>query len=242
MTASAMAECPRPGTLGTSRVMELDVQTTPRIGLKSFPQTLPLADKEVVLTFDDGPKPPITPRVLTALANECVRATFFLIGQSAAAHPELVRAMAAAGHSIGHHSWSHPNLSQISRTAANDNIARGIAADEIALRGSAETTPAPGFFRFPYFASTPALLDDVQGRGLVVFGADLWASDWDPMLPRQELSLITARLQKARKGIILFHDSQPRTAAMLPAFLHFLHDNGYHIVHLVPKGAGGSQP
>jgi peptidoglycan/xylan/chitin deacetylase (PgdA/CDA1 family) len=217
-------------------VIELDAQTTPRIGLKIFPQTLPLADKEVVLTFDDGPTPPTTKRVLAALANECVRATFFLIGQSAAAHSDLVRTMAAAGHSIGHHSWSHPNLGRIPRAAANDNIARGIAADQIALRGEANDKAAPGFFRFPYFASTPALLDDLQTRGLVVFGADLWASDWDPMLPRQELNLITARLQKARKGIILFHDSKARTAAMLPDFLHFLRDNGYHIVHLVPKG------
>ncbi len=233
-SAADAAGCPRPNTLGTSRVMALDASTTPRVGLKSFPQTLPLADKEVVLTFDDGPNPPTTKRILTALANQCVRATFFVIGQSAAAHPDLVRALAAAGHTIGHHSWSHPNLGRMSRVAADANIARGIAADQAALGGAADERSRPGFFRFPFFASTPALLDDMQARSLVVFGADLWASDWNPMLPRQELNLIIQRLQKARKGIILFHDSKARTAAMLPDFLRFLRDNGYRVVHVVP--------
>src|SRR5689334_10606678 len=72
--------CPREGTLGTARVLTVDAAEYPRVGLKSFPQTLPLQDHEVVLTFDDGPNPPTTSRVLGALAQECVRATFFLIG------------------------------------------------------------------------------------------------------------------------------------------------------------------
>src|SRR3984885_9279842 len=77
--AAQAADCPRKDTLGTSRILKVDAATMPRIGLKSFPQTLPLADHEVVLTFDDGPWPPTTTRVLAALAHECVRATFFLI-------------------------------------------------------------------------------------------------------------------------------------------------------------------
>jgi peptidoglycan/xylan/chitin deacetylase (PgdA/CDA1 family) len=234
-TAVKAADCPRPDTLGTSRVMVLDAASTPRVGLKSFPQTLPLADKEVVLTFDDGPNPLTTKRVLTALADECVHATFFVIGQSAKAHPDLLKAMAAAGHTVGHHSWSHPNLARMPTAAAEDNIARGIAADRLALNDNSGAAPATGFFRFPFFASTRTLLDDMQGLGLVVFGADLWASDWNPMQPAQELALITRRLQKARKGIILFHDTKARTATMLPSFLHYLRDNGYHIVHVVPK-------
>jgi peptidoglycan/xylan/chitin deacetylase (PgdA/CDA1 family) len=235
------ADCPRPGTLGTARVLEVDAKTTPRVGRVQFPETLPLADKEIVLTFDDGPNPPTTKRVLTALANECVQATFFLIGQSAAAHPDLVKTIAAAGHSIGHHTWSHPNAGQIPFAAAVDNITRGIAADQAALHGAASTAPTTGFFRFPYFVSTPALLDDVNARGLVVFGADLWASDWNPMTPAQELNLITARVRKAGRGIILFHDTKARTAAMLPDFLRFLRENGYHIVHVVPKTDAGDR-
>src|ERR1700709_1877670 len=96
------ADCPRPGTLGTSRVLAVDAARTPRVGLKNFPQTLPLDDHEVVLTFDDGPWPATTPRVLAALAKECVRATFFLIGQPASEHPALARRIAAEGHTVGH--------------------------------------------------------------------------------------------------------------------------------------------
>src|SRR5215472_6778794 len=79
IAAARAADCPRPGTLGTSRILAIDPKVFPRSGLKSFPQSLPLHDHEVVLTFDDGPSPLTTPKVLAALANECVRATFFLI-------------------------------------------------------------------------------------------------------------------------------------------------------------------
>src|SRR6187397_181562 len=89
--AAKAAECPRKDALGTSRVLAVDAATSPRVGLKSFPQTLPLDDHEVVLTFDDGPWPGTTPKVLAALAHECVLATFFVIGRHAAEHPEMVR-------------------------------------------------------------------------------------------------------------------------------------------------------
>src|SRR5436190_12277765 len=113
VAAAPAAECPRKGALGTSRVLGVDAATTPRVGLKSFPQTLPLRDHEVVLTFDDGPWPPTTQRVLTALAHECVRATFFLVGKPASEHPGLVRRIAAEGHTIGHHTWMHRSLPRI---------------------------------------------------------------------------------------------------------------------------------
>ena len=234
IAAARAADCPRKDTLGTSRVLNVDAATTPRVGLKSFPQTLPLQDHEVVLTFDDGPWPPTTTRVLAALAHECVRATFFLIGKSASAHPDLVRKIAAEGHTIGHHTWSHRSLMRIKPNEAVEEIDRGISADEMALHGVATTTPGTPFFRFPGFESTPATLDLLQSRGIVVIGADLWASDWNPMTPQQELKLITERLKAARKGIILFHDPKIHTAAMLPAFLRYLRDNDYHVVHLVP--------
>jgi len=202
--------------------------------LKSFPQTLPLADHEVVLTFDDGPAPSTTPQVLAALARECVRATFFLVGQPASSRPELVRRIAAEGHTIGHHTWQHRSLSRMTPSAATEEIDRGIAADEMALHGVATRIPSTPFFRFPGFESTPAILDLLQSRGIVVFGADLWASDWNPMTPKEELKLITDRLEAAGKGIILLHDPKARTAAMLPAFLRYLADNHYRVVHLVP--------
>jgi peptidoglycan/xylan/chitin deacetylase (PgdA/CDA1 family) len=230
------ADCPREGTLGTSRTLAVDAVSFPRVGLKSFPQTLPLRDHEVVLTFDDGPWPPTTPKVLAALAEQCVRATFFLIGKPASEHPDLVRRIAAEGHTVGHHTWLHRSLMQIKPSETADEIDHGILAVEMALHEHATKTPSTPFFRFPGFESTPATLDFLQSRGIVVFGADLWASDWNPMTPKQELKLLTDRLNVARKGIILLHDPKAHTAAMLPAFLRYLHDNGYHVVHLVPTG------
>jgi peptidoglycan/xylan/chitin deacetylase (PgdA/CDA1 family) len=235
--AAGAADCPRPGTLGTSRVLAVDAATTPRVGLKSFPQTLPLDDHEVVLTFDDGPWPPTTLRVLAALAQQCVRATFFLIGKTASEHPDLVRSIAAQGHTIGHHTWSHRSLKRIAPGATTQEIDRGISADEVALHGTATTVPSTPFFRFPGFESTPETLTLLQSRDIVVFGADLWASDWSPMTPSQELNLIVRRLNAAGKGIILFHDTKARTAAMLPAFLRYLRDHHFRVVHLVPSNA-----
>jgi peptidoglycan/xylan/chitin deacetylase (PgdA/CDA1 family) len=233
------AECPRPGTLGTSRVLGVDAATTPQVGLKQFPQTLPLDDHEVVLTFDDGPWQPTTPKVLEALTQQCVRATFFLIGKSAAERPELVRKIAADGHTIGHHTWSHRSLKRIPPNETTEEIQHGIAAVEKALHGVPSQVPSTPFFRFPGFESTPATLELLRSRGIVVFGADLWASDWNPMTPNEELKLVTDRLDTAGRGVILFHDSKARTATMLPAFLRYLRDKHYRVVHLVPTGGAG---
>jgi peptidoglycan/xylan/chitin deacetylase (PgdA/CDA1 family) len=236
--AAQAADCPRKGALGTSRVLKVDAATTPRVGLKSFPETLPLKDREVVLTFDDGPWPRTTPRILASLAHECVRATFFLIGKPASEHPVLARRVAAEGHTIGHHTWTHHNLKYMTPEEAEAEIDNGIAADEMALHGAATSKPATPFFRFPYFEMTPRTLDLLQSRGIVVFGADLWASDWNPMTPKAQLKLLIARLKVARKGIILLHDPKAQTAIMLPAFLRYLRDNHYRVVHLVPVEPG----
>jgi peptidoglycan/xylan/chitin deacetylase (PgdA/CDA1 family) len=240
--ATTPAPCPRDGTLGTSRVLTVDAKTYPRVGLKSFPDTLPLNDHEVVLTFDDGPSPPMTNEVLDALAQECVRATFFLVGKPASGRAALVKRIAAEGHTIGHHSFTHAHLAHITPEQAVEEIDKGIAADEKALNGVATTTPSTPFFRFPYFESTPAELDLLQSRGIVVFGADFWASDWEPMTPEQELQLLIGRLNQIGKGILLLHDPQRRTVAMLPEFLHYLKDNGYHIVHVVPAKPAAANP
>jgi len=237
--ASAAANCQNPDALGTARVLEVDAASTPQVGTKSFAQTLPLADKEVVLTFDDGPAA-TTPKVLDALRQQCTRATFFLVGSTAVAQPKLIRRMAADGHSIGHHSWSHSDLKKMSFAEAVADIDRGIAGDETALNGKASSTPTTPFFRFPYFDSTPELLAHLQSRGIVVFGADLWASDWNPMTPQQQLKLVTERLEKARKGIILFHDPRTQTAAMIADFLRWLRDNDYRVVHVVARSAAAS--
>jgi peptidoglycan-N-acetylglucosamine deacetylase len=228
-------DCPgNPQALGTSRVLEVDAAATPRVGGKQFPDTLPLADKEVVLTFDDGPWPATTPRVLDALKHECVRATFFLIGRNAAAAPALVRREQAEGHTVASHTWSHALLDRRSVAAAQTEIDRGIAAVDAALGRPGDQAAAPRFFRFPGFAATPALLDRLAKRGIVVFGADLWASDWNRMTAPWELHLVLGRLAAAGRGIILFHDTKAATAAMLSPFLYALKSRGYRIVHAVP--------
>lgn len=233
--ASAAPTCPNPDALGTGRT--ISVGGAPEVGLKSYPRTLALEDHEVVLTFDDGPWPVTTQHVLDALKAQCVEATFFLIGRNAAARPDLVRREVSGGHSVGHHSWSHPavTLRGLTHRAALAEIDRGMEADDKAA-GYGPWTGAPRvpFFRFPGFGDSAELRDDLKARGIAVFGADLWASDWLPMTPEAEFDLLMGRLRAAGRGIILLHDIKPQTAAMLPRFLAALKQEGFRVVHVVP--------
>ena len=233
-SATALPCSDHADALGTSRVIEVDVANTPRVGRKQFPVTLPLAAKEVVFTFDDGPWPGTTARVLAALAGECVRATFFLLGRNVAAHPELARRILAEGHTIGHHTWSHRLLNRIPPAAAAAEIDRGIRAVDEALNDRTGSGRPARLFRFPGFAASPTLLRALEQRGMVVFGTDVWASDWNSMTPAQELRLVLQRIETAGGGILLFHDTKSQTASMLPALLRELKKRGYRIVHVVP--------
>jgi peptidoglycan/xylan/chitin deacetylase (PgdA/CDA1 family) len=239
--AAALAQscAGNPNVLGTERVLEVDARSTPRVGRKHFPATLPLQRKEVVLTFDDGPLPETTPRVLDALKQECVRATFFLLGRNAEAHPGLARRILAEGHTVGHHTYSHQILNRVPMAVAEAEINRGIQEDDYAVYGQRRDQPATPFFRFPGFASNDRLLDLLARRGIVVFGADVWASDWNEMSPPTELRLIMSRLEASGGGIVLFHDTRSQTVAMLPGFLRELKRRGYRIVHAVPAGSRG---
>jgi len=227
VVGQAAPACP-PDALGVSR--EIKIGGAPRIGLKTYPQTLDLRENEVVLTFDDGPAA-TTPKVLATLAKECVKATFFLIGRNAAARPDLVRREIAEGHTVGHHSYSHPSLTlrNLPFAAAIADIERGVKADQDAAGGKASN-----FFRFPGFGDSPDLLDALAKKNMPVFGADLWASDWMPMQPEEELKLLMVRLRRSKGGIVLLHDIQKRTADMLPALLATLKAEHFKIVHVTP--------
>ena len=238
--APAAAECAA-DALGTSRVLAVDPAAFPRVGRKQFAATLALDRREVVLTFDDGPWPGTTAKILDALRAECVRATFFVLGRNALAHPDILRRELSEGHTVAHHTWSHPLLSRIGASAAEAEIDRGIAAVDGVLFGKRESQPVTPFFRFPGFASSPALLDYLARRRIVVFGADLWASDWNPMSPDAELRLVLRRLEQARGGIVLFHDTKRQTAAMLPELLRALKARGFRVVHAVPVNPAGSR-
>ncbi|MFT4098480.1 MAG: polysaccharide deacetylase family protein [Rhodoblastus sp.] len=233
--------CANPDALGTSRVLEVGAPGGLHVGLKTYPQTLALADKEVVLTFDDGPLPGLTTKALDALKKECVRATFFFIGRNAAASPEIARRAAREGHTIGHHSWSHPakTMRGLSPAAGIADIRRGIEATQRAA-GEGEWTsgrPAAPFFRFPGFGDTPETLAWLDAQGIAVFGADLWASDWLPQTPEAQLELVMRRLAASHGGILLLHDIHAQTVAMLPMLLRRLKQDGYRIVHIQPGAA-----
>jgi peptidoglycan-N-acetylglucosamine deacetylase len=216
--------------LGTSRVMRVPHQGRQQFGQKSYAETLPLADGEVILTFDDGPIPGLTDRVLSLLEAENTRATFFLIGRNAAANPHLVRRMIANGHTVANHTMNHP---WTMRNISHERALADIEAGERAIVQAAGQSIAP-FFRFPGFADTPRLLDHLASANRAVFGADLWASDWNTMAPGAQLQLVMGRLRRQRRGILLFHDTRPQTVAMLPDFLGSLKRENFRVVHAVP--------
>ena len=224
--------------LNVSREIAIDGAQQLSLGFQSYRTTLDLKDREVVLTFDDGPAAGTTAEILDALKQQCVKATFFLIGRNAAALPALVKREIEEGHTIGYHSMTHPEgtLRTMTFEAAKTDIDEGIAAvDAAAGSGMATKAPRSPFFRFPGFADSDALRDYVHARGMAVFGSDVWASDWREMTPQEELELILGRLEKAGKGIVLFHDIHPKTLVILPQFLQALSDRGYTVVQLVAK-------
>jgi peptidoglycan-N-acetylglucosamine deacetylase len=233
--APVAAACP-PDALGVARTLEVGTSGGLQVGLKTYPRSLELDDREIVLTFDDGPSAQTTPTVLDALAKECVKATFFLVGRNAEALPALVKREIAEGHTVGHHTFSHPaaTLRNLSESAAREEILRGFEADDRAAYGTARGAPKVPFFRFPGFADTPALITWLSTKNIAVFGADLWVSDWVTMMPGAELALTLSRLDKERRGILLLHDTKRQTAAMLPDLLQDLKKGGYKVVNIIP--------
>jgi len=234
----AAASCPRPEALGTSRVMEVEIPASGLfVGTKSYPRTLALAPREVVLTFDDGPAGKTTDQVLAALEAECVKATFFVVGEMAAVRPDQLRRIAAAGHTVGHHSMTHVIMNTVPHERARADIERGWQTVDRILVGKAEARPATPFFRFPGFAPTKALSSWLVEERVGVFGADFWGSDWTKITSEALLAQVLHRLEERQGGILLLHDIHAHTAAMVPRLLAELKARGYRVVHIVPKGA-----
>jgi peptidoglycan/xylan/chitin deacetylase (PgdA/CDA1 family) len=152
---SNIPACDNSGGMGLSRIVEIDTTGGPGFGFEHFKQYDFLRDKEVVLTFDDGPWPKNTPAVLKALTEECLKATFFEIGEHAVWHPEITKQVIEAGMTVGTHTWAHKDL-------AKNPYAKDLeqAKQEIEMGNSAVHMAAAGapVFRFPDLQHTPELL------------------------------------------------------------------------------------
>jgi len=217
--------------MGLGRTVEVDTTGGPGFGFEQYKQHDFLLLKEVVLTFDDGPWPVNTRAVLDALAQECVKATFFPIGKHAGWHPEIMKQVAAGGHTIGSHTWSHKDLSRLTEQEAKDEIEKGFAAVSIALGNQ----PVGPFFRFPALRHPPELLKYVGERNMGVFSTDMDSFDFKMRKPEQVTASVMKKLEKHGKGIILMHDFQQATARAVPDLLKKLKDGGYKVVQVVGK-------
>jgi peptidoglycan-N-acetylglucosamine deacetylase len=230
-TASA-ADCPgHPDALGTSRTLVVDPREHPRIGTMQYPETLPLEDHEVVLSFDDGPLPRNSNQILQILDSECIKATFFLIGQMARTYPEGVRKLRDAGHTIGTHTQNHPlTMNRMPIERARQEIDDGIASVKAALGDDSALAP---FFRIPGLERATAVEDYLASQGIQTWSADFPADDWRHIPSSRVYDLAIKRIEAKDKGILLLHDIQPRTVAALPRILQELKAQGFRIVHVV---------
>ncbi|MDE2329493.1 MAG: polysaccharide deacetylase family protein [Bradyrhizobium sp.] len=233
LSAQPAAPCANPDALGVSRVVEVDTTGGPGFGFENFKQLDFLQDKEVVLTFDDGPWPGNTPAVLKALADQCTKGVFFSIGKHASYHPEILRQVYAAGHTVGTHTWSHANLNskKLTEQQVKDEIEKGFSAVKLALG----TAPAP-FFRFPELQHNPAAVAYLGERNVAIFSCDLDSFDFrKTSTPDKVVQTVMTKLDKLGKGIILMHDFQKHTADALPELLRRLKAGGYKVVQMKAK-------
>ena len=230
------ASCPgNPQALGTSRVITVTPDEFNRIGTIQYKRTLPLADHEVVLTFDDGPLPPYSNIILDTLDSQCVKATYFMVGQMAHAYPAIVRRIYNAGHTIGTHSQHHPFAFQnLSMQRVEGEVDGGIAAVDDALGDPKAVSP---FFRIPGLGRTTAIESFLASHSLVTWSADIDTNDWwRGTSASQIVKRAMRRLDEKGRGILLMHDIHPATAMALPMLLKELKASGYHVVQVVSAG------
>ena len=229
--AVTKAKCDNPNALGVERVVQIDTTGGPGFGFEHFKAYDFLRDHEIVLTFDDGPWPGNTEHVLKALADNCTKALFFPIGKHAGYHPEILKQVAAAGHTIGSHTWSHKDLSKLSDDEAKAEIEKGIAAVSIALGNQ----PVGPFFRFPALRHPPEMVKYVGTRNIGIFSTDMDSFDFKMRRPEQVIASVMKKLEKHGKGIILMHDFQHATSEAVPELFKKLKAGGYKVVQVVGK-------
>jgi peptidoglycan/xylan/chitin deacetylase (PgdA/CDA1 family) len=228
----AKANCANPDAIGVARVVQIDTTGGPGFGFEHFKQFDFLRDKEVVLTFDDGPWPGNTPSVLKTLADECTKAIFFPIGKHATYHPEILKHVAEQGHTIGSHTWSHANLNnkKLTDEQRKEEIEKGFSAVKWALGA----LPSP-FFRFPALQHPPAMVTYLGERNVAMWSCDLDSFDFKSRSAQKVVDTVMAKLEKNGKGIILMHDFQKHTAEALPELMKRLKAGGYKVVQVKAK-------
>ncbi len=225
--AAAAPTCANPNALGVARTVEIDTTGGPGFGFEHFRQHDFLEPGEVVLTYDDGPWPQRTMAVVNALAAHCTRAIFFPIGKHATYEPGILKQVAAGGHSIGSHTWSHQNLAAKPVQEGKNEIEKGISAVAWAVGG-----PTAPFFRFPALKHPPELVSYLGERNIAIFSTDMDSFDFKMRKPEQVRNAVMAKLKKFGKGIVLMHDFQQATAAASADLLNDLKAGGYKIVHM----------
>ena len=228
--ASPKPTCGNPNALGVSRVVEIDTAGGPGFGFEQFKAYDFLRDREVVLTFDDGPWPRNTQAVLKALADQCTKALFFPIGKHAMWHPEILKQVAAAGHAVGSHTWSHADLSKLTVEQAKEEFEKGASAVRAAL-GTSEAS----FFRFPGLRNPPEMTAYLGTRNIGIFSTDMDSFDFKIRKSEQVVVSVMTKLKKRGKGIVLLHDFQHQTSLALPELLAQLKLEGYKIVQVRSK-------
>jgi peptidoglycan/xylan/chitin deacetylase (PgdA/CDA1 family) len=230
-TAAAMDCNGKADALGVSRVIAVDPTEHRLVGSMQYPETLPLADHEVVLSFDDGPSPRYTDRILDILDTECVKATFFMVGEMAKIFPETAQKVEAEGHTIGTHSFGHPfTFGRMTEAQAGAEIDKGIAAVGAAIGRPSKLAP---FFRVPGFLTSKSTEAALASRGLMTWSADVPSDDWRGIDSDEIVRRVMSRLAAKSRGIILFHDIHEHTVAALPSVLRELKQQGYRVVQVV---------
>jgi peptidoglycan/xylan/chitin deacetylase (PgdA/CDA1 family) len=203
---------------------EIDASQSPILNVSE------LADGEIALTFDDGPHPTRTHRILDTLRAYGVRATFFQVGEMVVRHPHVSQAVAADHHSVGSHSWNHAKLTALPRDSADANIRKGQFAIESLLK-----EVAVPFFRFPYGARNKTIQRFAQEQKLATFFWNIDSLDWKTPDAVQLFQNVMDQIHRKRRGIVLFHDIREQTAIVLPHVLEALQEGGFKTVVFVPS-------
>jgi peptidoglycan-N-acetylglucosamine deacetylase len=238
--AESQLKCPRADALGVSRVLEIDTSGGPWFGTPHGDPDV-LSPGEVVLTFDDGPAHRSTRRILAALAAQCTKATFFMVGEMAAEYPDVVRELVEQGHTVGTHTWAHLNLKRLPDEEMKTQIEAAFTAVE-----KAAGSPIAPFFRYPYLSSSDASIAYLRSRNIAQFDIDIDSFDWRTRNAVSVIHRVMSALAHRGRGMILLHDIHPSTAAAVPQLLQELKVKGYKVVHLHPvvaaKTLAGYEP